>query len=54
MQSSELNTLLKLIETASGTDRLRDRVHDMAKEKGRKKGKRGSRSKIGQRTKWNF
>lgn len=31
-QSSELDTLLRLIETASGTNRLREGVHAMARE----------------------
>ena len=54
MQSTILDTLLKLIETASGTNKLRDRVHDMARERGREREKRGSKSKIGQQTKQNF
>lgn len=33
MQSTMLDTLLRLIETASGTNRLRDGVHAMGREK---------------------
>lgn len=53
-QSTELDTLLRLIETASGTNRLRDGVHAMAGEGKEKEeeGKRQGASEIGGKTKW--
>lgn len=48
MQSTVLYTLLKLIGTASGTNRLRDGVHAMARERKRKrKNKRSNGKKDG-------
>lgn len=66
MQSTVLDTLLRLIETASGTNRLSDGDHAMARDRGEEKrggrrgeGKEGGEkerearvSKIGQKTKW--
>lgn len=62
-QSGVLDTLLRLIETASGTNRLRDRDCAMAREREEEEGKeKGERdgwmdvrvSKIEPKTKWHW